>query len=113
MEDAISDPEVIVIAMLMLFVLGIIIGSNGLSANNSGKRTLILWRVEAKLDLLLKQANLSFDLDQSLPAGVVEALQRGEKIRAIKFYREATGVGLKEARDFVEEVQRRGPTLES
>jgi hypothetical protein len=56
--DAISDPEVIVIALLMLFVLGIIIGSNGLSAKNSGKRTLILWRVEAKLDLLLKQANL-------------------------------------------------------
>src|SRR5216683_3008504 len=81
MEDAISDPEVIVIAMLMLFVLGIIIGSNGLSANNSGKRTLILWRVEAKLDLLLKQANLSFDLYQSLPPGVVEAPQRGEKIR--------------------------------
>jgi hypothetical protein len=77
------------------------------------KRTLILWRVEAKLDLLLKQANLSFDPYQSLPPGVVEALQRGEKIRAIKFYREATGVGLKEAKDFVEEVQRRGPTLES
>jgi hypothetical protein len=67
--DAISDPEVIVIAMLMLFVPGIIIGSNGLSANNSGKRTLILWRIEAKLDLLLKQANLSFDPYQSLPAG--------------------------------------------
>ena len=65
------------------FVLGIIIGSNGLSGNNSGKRTLILWRIEAKLDLLLKQANLSFDPYQSLPAGVVEALQRGEKIRAI------------------------------
>lgn len=59
--DAIPDSETIVIAMLMTLVLGIIIGSNGLSAASTGKRTLILWRVEAKLDLLLKHADLAFD----------------------------------------------------
>ena len=31
----------------------------------------------------------------------------GNKIQAIKHYREATGVGLKEAKDAVEEFQRR------
>ena len=71
------------------------------------KRLTALSRVDAKLDLLLKQANLKFDPYQNLPHGVTEALQRGEKIEAIKHYREATGVGLKEAKDFVEEIQRR------
>lgn len=35
-------------------------------------------------------------------ATVHEALLRGDKIEAIKLYREATGVGLKEAKDAVE-----------
>ncbi|WP_109505454.1 ribosomal protein L7/L12 [Nocardioides speluncae] len=30
---------------------------------------------------------------------------RGRKIEAIKLYRQATGVGLKEAKDAVEEIQ--------
>ena len=71
------------------------------------KRLAALSRVDAKLDLLLKQANLEFDPYQNLPREVTDALQRGEKIEAIKHYREATGVGLKEAKDFVEEIQRR------
>jgi ribosomal protein L7/L12 len=71
------------------------------------KRLASLSRVDAKLDLLLKQANLEFDPYQNLSREVTEALQRGDKIQAIKHYREATGVGLKEAKDFVEEIQRR------
>jgi ribosomal protein L7/L12 len=37
-----------------------------------------------------------------LPADVMGALQRGEKLEAIKLLREATGLGLKEAKDVVE-----------
>jgi hypothetical protein len=70
------------------------------------KRAKMLGRIDAKLDLLLKNAGIEFDPYKSLPAGVGEAVQRGEKIRAIKYYREATGFGLKEAKDFIEEVQR-------
>ena len=39
---------------------------------------------------------------KNLPANVIAALQRGEKIEAIKLLREATGLGLKEAKDAVE-----------
>jgi ribosomal protein L7/L12 len=39
---------------------------------------------------------------------VADALQRGRTIEAIKEYREATGAGLKEAKEYVEEVQSRG-----
>lgn len=66
-----------------------------------------LSRVEAKLDLLLKHADLEYDPYANVPPLVVEALQRGHKIEAIKHYRAATGAGLREAKEFVEEIQRR------
>jgi hypothetical protein len=69
-----------------------------------------LSRLEAKLDLLLKNAGIAFDPVADLPPPVVEALQRGDKIQAIKHYRDATGADLVQAKEFIEEVQRRaGP----
>jgi Ribosomal protein L7/L12 C-terminal domain len=64
-------------------------------------------RVEAKLDLLLKQANIKFDPFTHVSDDIVKALRANRKIEAIKLYRQATGVGLKEAKEFIEEVQRR------
>jgi hypothetical protein len=61
-----------------------------------------------KLDLLLKHSGLEYDPYKNLPRAVVEAVQNGKKNEAIKRYREATAVGLKEAKNFIEEVQRRG-----
>ncbi len=90
-----SSLGVIIIALVLLRLIAV------------EKRLTVLSRVDAKLDLLLKHANLEFDPFQNLPREVANALQRGEKIEAIKHYREATGVGLKEAKDFVEEIQRR------
>jgi ribosomal protein L7/L12 len=43
-----------------------------------------------------------------LPAGVQEALAAGNKIEAIKRFREQTGVGLKEAKDAVERLEQVG-----
>jgi ribosomal protein L7/L12 len=63
-----------------------------------------LSRLEWKVDALLKHQGL--DPYSDVPAPVVAALQRGEKVEAIKQYRIATGVGLKEAKDRVEDVQR-------
>lgn len=42
-------------------------------------------------------------LEQEIEA----ALIRGEIIQAVKFYRDATGVGLKEAKDYVDQVRQR------
>ena len=64
-------------------------------------------RVEAKLDLLLKKAGIKFDPFEYVSEDIVAALRANEKIKAIKLYRQATGVGLKQAKDFIEEVQRR------
>jgi hypothetical protein len=62
----------------------------------------------ARLDLLLAHFDLQYDPYKDLPPAVAEALRDGKKIEAIKRYREIAGVGLKEAKDFVEGVQRRG-----
>ena len=65
-----------------------------------------LKRLEAKVDLLLEQAGLEFNPLENGQEEVLELLQQGQKIQAIKLYREITGVGLKEAKDEVEEMAR-------
>jgi ribosomal protein L7/L12 len=67
-----------------------------------------LSRVESKVDALLRASGIKFDALQDVPTEVREALERGETILAIKRFRQATGVGLKEAKVFVDEVRRRG-----
>ena len=67
-----------------------------------------LSRLDAKVDALLRVSGVKFDELQDVPADVREALARGETILAIKRVRQATGVGLKEAKDVVDEIRRRG-----
>jgi hypothetical protein len=43
----------------------------------------LLYRVEAKLDLLLKQANIKFDPYANLPSEFGEALRAGQGVKAI------------------------------
>ena len=95
-----------VVAVLALAILGVL-GILGARINEIHKRLGVLFRVEAKLDLLLRQANLKFDPYQAVTLEIRQAIQDGKKIEAIKLYREMSGVGLKEAKDFIEEVQRR------
>jgi len=45
--------------------------------------------------------------NSELPEAIVEAMRRGSIIEAIKLLRNAKGIGLKEAKDFIE-AQRRG-----
>jgi ribosomal protein L7/L12 len=71
------------------------------------RRLARLSRLDAKVDALLEASGVSFDAMRDMPLGVREALDQGETILAIKRFREATGAGLKEAKDFVDEVRRR------
>ena len=94
-----------VIGFLLLIVLLLGIGRQ---ATEIRKRLAVQSRLEAKLDLLLGRAGLTYSPFEHLPPTVTAALQNGDgKIAAIKLYRDATGVGLKEAKDIVEEVMRR------
>lgn len=70
------------------------------------RRLRALSRLEAKLDALLKHHGIQFNPYAEVPPPVLDALRRGKKIDAIKEYRAATGAGLQEAKDYVEELQR-------
>jgi len=48
---------------------------------------------------------------RDLPSSVVSALSQGKKIEAIKLLREAYGIGLKEAKDLVDEYEESRPEL--
>ena len=94
---------------LIIGGLLILIALNAVSARQRAieARIGVLSRFEAKLDLLLQNANMKYDPYANVSRDVAEALRRGEKIKAIKLYRQSTGVGLKEAKDAVEEMERR------
>ena len=68
-----------------------------------------LLQVNKKLDVLLRKAGI--DLYADVPMEVKEALQNGQKISAIKHYRQSTGMSLKDAKDRVEEIMRRSDQL--
>jgi ribosomal protein L7/L12 len=95
----------------LLFIGGIIgaivVAAISMRLSTLEKRLDAMSRLDGKLDALLRHAGIRFDPYAEVPAPVAAALERGEKIMAIKHYREATGAGLKEAKEFVEEVQRR------
>jgi ribosomal protein L7/L12 len=92
-------------AAALLAVIFIVVALLKLSALE--KRVAALSGLHHKLDALLTHAGIKYNPYDNLPEDVIKAIQRGEKIQAIKHYRAATGVGLKEAKEFIEEVQRR------
>ena len=99
--------QIAVITIMMLCVI-LVIGMLSKRLSKIEQRIAKVSSMDAKLDLLLKHAGLEYDPYKNLPRVIVEAVQSGRKIEAIKLYREATAVSLKEAKDFIEEVQRRG-----
>ncbi|WP_433087538.1 ribosomal protein L7/L12 [Dactylosporangium sp. CA-052675] len=62
--------------------------------------------VERKLDLIMENLGIQEPVPDVHPM-VLQELQQGRKIQAIKAYREATGAGLREAKDDVEAIARR------
>jgi hypothetical protein len=62
-----------------------------------------LARVEWKLDALLKKLEITLP-DLAADPELLGLAKAGRKIEAIKRYRDITGAGLKEAKDFVERL---------
>jgi hypothetical protein len=93
------------------FLLGLVVG--GLVAavlvrlTSSEDHRRALSRLEGRLDALLRHHGIQFDPYAEVAPSVLDALHRGKKIEAIKEYRAVSGAGLKEAKEYVEELQRR------
>jgi len=98
------SPEIIAAIMAALLLSWLIKAR----LDQMARQIATISRIEGKLDLLLKQAGLEYDPYKSISPRVVDFVKRGKKIEAIKCYREENaGVGLKDAKEYVEEVQRR------
>jgi ribosomal protein L7/L12 len=80
--------------------------ASGASVYLQPRESTRLARLEGKVDLLLKHAGIAPIVE--VAPEVLKALERGDKIQAIKLQRDATGMGLKEAKDFVEGIESKG-----
>ena len=61
--------------------------------------------LEDRLKLIYRHLNITYNdpgSDPMLTPQIQDALRRGNKIEAIKIYRELTGVGLAEAKEAIE-----------
>lgn len=63
-------------------------------------------RLENKLDLIIRHLDIAEPLSP-LDTKITQLIHVGEKIKAIKLYREETGASLKEAKAAVELIERR------
>ena len=63
-------------------------------------------KLERQVEFLLKKLELDYvdRPSQNVSPDILYEVQRGNKIAAIKLYREQTGVGLKEAKDFIDSL---------
>ena len=75
----------------------------GLGSDRADALARRLARLEQKVNLILQKLGLPEQDD--LTAQVMEVLRRDGKIPAIKYYREQSGAGLPEAKDFVESLE--------
>ena len=64
--------------------------------------------LEDRLNFLYRRLNIEYadpNSDLGLAPQIQEALRRGNKIEAIKIYRELTGVGLAEAKQAIDKAE--------
>lgn len=86
--------------MDMLIVGGVLVGAVLVVA-------LVVWRRRGQ-DVIVVPPMPPVPLGGDVPADVQALLAQGQKIEAIKRVRELTGLGLKEAKDYVDALQRGG-----
>ena len=62
--------------------------------------------ITARMKYLYQKTNVVYDPVPDVPMVVYEALAAGRNIEAIRLYRQATGKGLKDAKDAIEALMK-------
>jgi large subunit ribosomal protein L7/L12 len=62
--------------------------------------------LERQIEFLMKHLGVEYEEEPNTGVSpeILELVRKGDKLRAIKFYREETGVGLREAKEFIESL---------
>jgi ribosomal protein L7/L12 len=93
--------------ILAIIVLGIglvLMAASSFSGSRS-REARRLAAIERKLGTALR--HLGIEEPQPEEPDVVQLLEQGKKIQAVKVYRERTGLGLPEAKDVVDRIARK------
>ena len=64
-------------------------------------------KLENQIAFILHQQGLIYPEEQNMGVSseIMNLMRQGKKIQAIKLYRQETGVGLKQAKDFVDALE--------
>lgn len=110
-SEGVHTPEAILIGVIACpLVIGLLAGIIGFSLSTARvdlrtqRQERSIASLERKMDLVMRHLGIEEPSDSIDP--VLRTLASGNKIALIKLYREQTGVGLKEAKDAVEAMQR-------
>lgn len=96
--------EALEVVAALVFVVGVVMIATASRSKTPAPSAARIASVERKLDLIMKHLGI-VEPRPDFP-DIVQELMQGRKIQAIKLYRERTGVGLKEAKDAVEQMGR-------
>ena len=88
--------------LLVAVVVGFILGRWSAPRHTSAFASL-----DRKLTMLTEHFKLKWDPMAGVPESVLAQIRAGNKIEAVKQYREVTGKGLKESYERVEEIEKR------
>lgn len=91
--------------LFLIVVIGFLMMYTGTRAREQARVNARLASMERKLDAVMRR--LEIEESRTERSAVMLHLQQGNKIAAIKAYRDETGAGLAEAKNAVEEIARR------
>ena len=90
--------------------LACILAAGGASATIAFRKRDVarLIRIEEKLDLILKRADIAYTPKHDLPEDALDALREGNDASAVELYQKAKGIDLEQAKKYIEEVKKSG-----
>jgi len=94
--------EELLIWLLVALVVGYVVGRLSRPSHDSS-----LIQIDRKLTMLTEHFKLKWDPTVGVPEEVLAKIRAGNKVEAIKLYRELTGKGLKESHELVDEIDKR------
>ena len=83
-------------------VIGIAIGLLALVLITIGQLRSDIVRMNITLEKISKHIGITDTITENIDAELKSLISEGKKIKAIKLYRQATGIGLKEAKDYID-----------
>ena len=96
-EPAMTTMTMIFAVLAFVSVLGLQAAVSKLAKRQS--------RIEGKIDLLTEKLGVEYDPYGNVDPAVMELVRAGQKIQAIRLYREISGCDLEDAKEYVDEVE--------